>query len=557
MVAMETASRSAESGRTAAEEEAEARSKLYISRRSWQIGFLIYLLGQVLTMTSMSLAPQSLIAVLGSSSLVFNGFLSPMLLGEVVTNDYVVACIMIMGGAGLVAYACPHNNQTYSLEELVALSAHPAVKWFFGIAAVCLGICFFLRYYFRPSPTLDDIPETTASRRHFALLQASTARAHSARLMQMQAQAPKFKYGSIDDLHVYFPDHPDSDEEDTDLEFHAETYNGEHNHPRELSGPKQGESYESYQMSDPAGSGLHQHFDFRTSRTGSLQSDDFARKVVESQATSAQMAALALVAATIAALWTSCSVLLAKCIAQLIKSAYVNQSITAVQQHPGTWTILAVFTVSALGSVHYMNVALTEAPAIYVYPFYYALSTSLTVASGFIYFQEYAYMSTFKLVVFFTGLFIAISGTSFATASVPNDTSSPMTAPTVSAPAQRDLGLDRDEDTDENTNCVVGFYRRFISRPLAWIAYKFEQCTAYLFYRPTADISDLQQASEQRQSSERGGLNMNDVRDIPLPDLARASTYETPAMQRMPSLVEYLENNPLALGYAALNSPDD
>jgi hypothetical protein len=82
----------------------------------WRIGLALVVLGSIADLTALSFAPQSLIAPLGSLTLVSNIIFAPVLLKERVSwVPDVVATVVIAIGSGVAVAFGEHSNRVYEV----------------------------------------------------------------------------------------------------------------------------------------------------------------------------------------------------------------------------------------------------------------------------------------------------------------------------------------------------------------------------------------------------------------------------------------------------------
>ncbi|KAF4739620.1 NIPA-like protein 3, partial [Perkinsus olseni] len=91
----------------------------------WVGGFTVFLLGQILSLWSLSMAPQSMLSSLGSSSLVSNSILAPILLGEKHTAVSLYSTGILLAGSLLVVSCSSHVSQEFTPASLIDLFSRP------------------------------------------------------------------------------------------------------------------------------------------------------------------------------------------------------------------------------------------------------------------------------------------------------------------------------------------------------------------------------------------------------------------------------------------------
>lgn len=104
----------------------------------WILGFIVFMIGNILNVVALQFAPQSLVAPLGSISLVVNVICAPLLNHEVIGWTDIVGVIMIVGGSVLVVAFSGGVNGNYCLAVLMVLFKRAQTIAFLTI------ICFLL-----------------------------------------------------------------------------------------------------------------------------------------------------------------------------------------------------------------------------------------------------------------------------------------------------------------------------------------------------------------------------------------------------------------------------
>ena len=107
----------------------------------WLVGFSLFLVGQVGGMIAMGFSSQSVVATLGSFSLVTNAIFAPLILGEQLTWMLVLSILVIMAGSVIVVLSSNHDNQDYTLQQLLDLFSRDLFTAYASILAFCLLLC--------------------------------------------------------------------------------------------------------------------------------------------------------------------------------------------------------------------------------------------------------------------------------------------------------------------------------------------------------------------------------------------------------------------------------
>lgn len=87
----------------------------------WRAGLGLVILGSFADFAALNFAPQSLVAPLGSLTLVSNTLYSPLLLKEQITKCDVISTLVIILGSVLTVVFAPHVDRRYSMVELLDL----------------------------------------------------------------------------------------------------------------------------------------------------------------------------------------------------------------------------------------------------------------------------------------------------------------------------------------------------------------------------------------------------------------------------------------------------
>lgn len=104
--------------------------------REWQIGMVIFIVGNVLNFASFSFAAQSLLAALGSIQFVSNVFFAYFMLKEKVTWLTIIATGCIVGGCIMLVIFGNHSSSTYTVDQLLDLYKEPAYIVYLTMAGV-------------------------------------------------------------------------------------------------------------------------------------------------------------------------------------------------------------------------------------------------------------------------------------------------------------------------------------------------------------------------------------------------------------------------------------
>eukprot|EP00198_Chlamydomonas_reinhardtii_P012907 XP_001702244.1 predicted protein [Chlamydomonas reinhardtii] len=110
--------------------------------KSWVIGLIIFITGNVLNFVSFAFAAQSLLAALGSLQLVCNVFFAYMVNKEPVTKLIIFSTGCIIGGCVLLVVFGNQSSETYTVDELIDFYKKPA----YIVYLVMMGVVVFGTY---------------------------------------------------------------------------------------------------------------------------------------------------------------------------------------------------------------------------------------------------------------------------------------------------------------------------------------------------------------------------------------------------------------------------
>ncbi|KAG1678007.1 hypothetical protein FOA52_000802 [Chlamydomonas sp. UWO 241] len=124
---------------------AEEKKPSIVKFRKWQIGIVVFVVGNILNFASFGFAAQSLLAALGSVQFVSNVVFASLILGEKVTLLILLSTACIIGGCLLLVLFGDHSVVTWTADQLMALYAEPAYIVYM-VTAVLLGFGCFIAY---------------------------------------------------------------------------------------------------------------------------------------------------------------------------------------------------------------------------------------------------------------------------------------------------------------------------------------------------------------------------------------------------------------------------
>lgn len=118
----------------------------YYMQGWWVIGCAIWLLAQVINLISMGLAPQAILSVLASWTIMCNVVIARLVLGEVVSSGGVLAMVGLLFGAVLVVIGAPRTMAPEVSGDVRVLSGLFLHRGFLVGTALLTG-CFVLLQY--------------------------------------------------------------------------------------------------------------------------------------------------------------------------------------------------------------------------------------------------------------------------------------------------------------------------------------------------------------------------------------------------------------------------
>lgn len=129
----------------------------YTTHKYWRVGLAMVIIGSFADFAALTFAPQSLVAPLGSMTLVTNSILAPILLGEkVIKRDLIATAVIIFGSVIAVCFAS-HTDVVYSSVELFAFYFHAD---FLVYILLVLGFIFALHWKIRKVEVYERISRT-------------------------------------------------------------------------------------------------------------------------------------------------------------------------------------------------------------------------------------------------------------------------------------------------------------------------------------------------------------------------------------------------------------
>lgn len=113
-----------------------------MSRPRWWIGIVLIVMASICDFAALSFAAQSIVATLGSLSLVANALIAPIIVNEKITIREWKAIALIMSGDVLAVLFGQHASETYTLDGLMSL--YMTIN--FAIYAIAVAIAIVVIY---------------------------------------------------------------------------------------------------------------------------------------------------------------------------------------------------------------------------------------------------------------------------------------------------------------------------------------------------------------------------------------------------------------------------
>ena len=95
---------------------------MYLKNCRWLVGFVIYIVGNLINACALGLAPQSIITPLASINLVSNTAMAPFFLGERLTKEDIIATVIILTGCSIAVVFGSHEEPCTPLSLSLSLS---------------------------------------------------------------------------------------------------------------------------------------------------------------------------------------------------------------------------------------------------------------------------------------------------------------------------------------------------------------------------------------------------------------------------------------------------
>ena len=128
----------------AADEETQRQ---FYRRPMWISGLALIILGSFADFTALGFGAQSLIAPLGSLTLVSNVLLAPIMLGETINRSDIYATGLIIVGSAITVSFASHQDTLYEVNRLFRFSSRPQSAIYALLVLASMGaLCWAIRY---------------------------------------------------------------------------------------------------------------------------------------------------------------------------------------------------------------------------------------------------------------------------------------------------------------------------------------------------------------------------------------------------------------------------
>ncbi|KAH6566612.1 hypothetical protein BASA50_000892 [Batrachochytrium salamandrivorans] len=135
---------------------------------AWMLGMLVFIIGNLLNFVALQFAAQSLVAPLGSISLVVNVIIAPLLNNEKWTYKDVIGVVLIVGGSSMVVAFSGVSGKDYNLCVLLALFRRVPTIVFLVVTGVLIAAIFVTIVTIEKNLQLVDEPSAATIRETLA-----------------------------------------------------------------------------------------------------------------------------------------------------------------------------------------------------------------------------------------------------------------------------------------------------------------------------------------------------------------------------------------------------
>ena len=98
-----------------------SKQKPYLLDRKWIIGLVLQVIGAIMDFTALGFAPASVVAPLGSLTLVTNVFLAPLMHSEMPSTKILCSTVLIIVGTITTVIFSPRHTAVNTTEEIFAV----------------------------------------------------------------------------------------------------------------------------------------------------------------------------------------------------------------------------------------------------------------------------------------------------------------------------------------------------------------------------------------------------------------------------------------------------
>ncbi|KAI8903333.1 magnesium transporter NIPA-domain-containing protein [Gorgonomyces haynaldii] len=127
----------------------------------WMLGFLVFTIGNICNVIALQFAPQSLVAPLGSISLVVNVIIAPFMNNEKWSYRDVLGVILIVGGSSLVVAFAGSNQHDYCLAVLLSLFRKAATIVFLSFTGTMIIVIYLMIVFIEKNLDLTETRQDT------------------------------------------------------------------------------------------------------------------------------------------------------------------------------------------------------------------------------------------------------------------------------------------------------------------------------------------------------------------------------------------------------------
>lgn len=133
-------------------------NETYVNQPWWRLGFALVVLGSIADFAALSFCPQSLVAPLGSLSLVSNAIFSPLLLNEKITYRDKLATLTIVIGSVLTVAFASHADVSLDRQQLTALFGGATFALYAAVVGMAIiSLLAFIKHMERIEPTRPGV----------------------------------------------------------------------------------------------------------------------------------------------------------------------------------------------------------------------------------------------------------------------------------------------------------------------------------------------------------------------------------------------------------------